>query len=457
MHSAVRKGRWALLVVLLVVMMTPQFVQAQPANASQLVFEVNEYRASVGLGRLPTHGALMVAAQRHAEWMARNNTYSHTGEGGSSPGDRAAAAGYSGSVYENVASGTQSQPSQTIFFWDQSGAHRRTMRLPDATHIGAGFAINGNDNVYVLLVGVVPDSAVPPGSAPVAGGTPVIDYTPGPNMVWGVNNGPLQNHYYDPVPLNGQPADGVAGQPGDQPGVVPAAVAYVMPIDLIPVSAPDDDGAIVHTVEMGQTAWAIAVRYGVDLEALLEINQLPENPVLRPGDRLYIQLAEGQSVAPPSQRLTHTVQTGESAWSIAARYNLSLDELRALNDLPENPVIQPGDTLIIQQPLPTVTQTATATTTQPPPPATHLPTVTAIPSNTVVAMAQTALPTAFPTIPPSPTGPPLPTATMILQTVNPPAEDSEFPLVVLLGVGFMIEAVLIGGAILVYLRRRRNR
>ncbi|MDY0171020.1 MAG: FG-GAP-like repeat-containing protein, partial [Thermoguttaceae bacterium] len=38
---------------------------------------------------------LIGAAQDHSEWMLATDTFSHTGEGGSSPGDRMAAAGYS--------------------------------------------------------------------------------------------------------------------------------------------------------------------------------------------------------------------------------------------------------------------------------------------------------------------------------------------------------------------------
>ncbi|MCL4206744.1 MAG: CAP domain-containing protein [Pirellulaceae bacterium] len=37
---------------------------------------------------------LIAAAQGHSEWMLANNTFSHTGEGGSSPGSRMTAAGY---------------------------------------------------------------------------------------------------------------------------------------------------------------------------------------------------------------------------------------------------------------------------------------------------------------------------------------------------------------------------
>lgn len=44
----------------------------------------------------------------------------------------------------------------------------------------------------------------------------------------------------------------------------------------------------------------------------------------------------------------HTVQKGETLFSIAQRYALSLDDLCRLNDIDRNDVIQPGQTLVLQ-------------------------------------------------------------------------------------------------------------
>jgi hypothetical protein len=45
--------------------------------------------------------------------------------------------------------------------------------------------------------------------------------------------------------------------------------------------------------------------------------------------------------------ITVVVQPGEALWTIAARAGLTLQELLQLNNLPENVIIQPGDTLLI--------------------------------------------------------------------------------------------------------------
>src|SRR4030095_5685138 len=43
---------------------------------------------------LAANDLLLVAAENHSQWMLDTDTFSHTGAGGSDPGDRMAAAGY---------------------------------------------------------------------------------------------------------------------------------------------------------------------------------------------------------------------------------------------------------------------------------------------------------------------------------------------------------------------------
>ncbi len=57
--------------------------------------------------------------------------------------------------------------------------------------------------------------------------------------------------------------------------------------------------------------------------------------------------------------ITIIVQPGEALWTIAARADLSLQELLELNNLPENAIIQPGDTLLIGYGTPEAPPTST--------------------------------------------------------------------------------------------------
>ncbi len=55
------------------------------------------------------------------------------------------------------------------------------------------------------------------------------------------------------------------------------------------VSEPDEFGAIYHEVQSGQAAWTIAAKYGIELVELFELNNLGENSILHPGDVLMIR------------------------------------------------------------------------------------------------------------------------------------------------------------------------
>ncbi len=287
---------------------------AAAQSSADIIALVNDLRASLGLPALSVNGSLMAAAQNHATWMAANRAFSHTGEGGSSPQQRATNAGYVGYVAENIVGGTNMSPRQGVVWWENSGIHYQTMTSNRHIHVGAGFANAGGQNIYVLVVG---------------------------------------------APSNYAPSAGAS-----------RAVQAAAPVIVIPVTRaePREDGAIVHEIQMGQTAWDIAAVYEVELDLLLRLNNLPDDPIVFPGDEIYVRPPDGATLPPPGPE-THTVQEGQSAWSIAARYNLTLDELLNLNGLPPGVILQPGEQIVIrlapgQEPPPTRTPTPMPTTHQ---------------------------------------------------------------------------------------------
>lgn len=288
-------------------------IAAQAGPAQELIALVNQYRAARGLNALAVHPALMAAAQSHVDWMVANNSYGHTGAGGSTPGDRARAAGYptnGATVAENWVGGGGMTPAEAIAWWDSSPIHHATLNNPDYQHIGVGYAVSGRGAVFVLLVGR-----------------------------------PVQP---TPTPRPGQPAV----QP--PPGPPTATPFYVEPIIR---ATPGEDGTIIHVVGEGQTAWDIAIVYEVDLNEMLAINGLQRPVLLHPGDQVIVAL--GPNATPPVRApRSHTVREGESAWTIAAIYGITLDALLEANGLVRPAILQPGQVLIVPPPTtPTPTPT----------------------------------------------------------------------------------------------------
>lgn len=97
---------------------------------------------------LSLNDQLHVAAQKHAEWMARNNKMSHEGEGFSSFWTRIKKAGYNPQTGgENVAMG---YPTVTAVFkgWMNSRGHHANIVNSSYKEVGFGVATSKNGSKY---------------------------------------------------------------------------------------------------------------------------------------------------------------------------------------------------------------------------------------------------------------------------------------------------------------------
>ncbi len=96
------------------------------------------------------------------------------------------------------------------------------------------------------------------------------------------------------------------------------------------------------TVQPKDTAYAIAKKYGLSVDALLALNHLSRAD-LTVGQVLLIAPAPAPApldaatlaapVSSPSPLFTYTVVKGDTAFAIARRSNLSVDALLSLNKL----------------------------------------------------------------------------------------------------------------------------
>lgn len=111
----------------------------------------------------------------------------------------------------------------------------------------------------------------------------------------------------------------------------------------------------VYTVKSGDSWWAIANRYGMEMNALAQLNGKTIQSVIYHGQVLRVaDKGAGQSVSnkvnqipaqPANNAQYYTVRRGDSFWSIANRYGMNMYTLAANNGLSINSVIYPGQRL----------------------------------------------------------------------------------------------------------------
>lgn len=96
--------------------------------------------------------------------------------------------------------------------------------------------------------------------------------------------------------ISGEPC---ASQPPQPllPGQTPVSYGVVIPVELV---EPDKDGNYLHTVKSGQSFWSIAVAYGVTIKDILRWNNLPESYVLQTGDKLLIAGPDSEGMVTPT-------------------------------------------------------------------------------------------------------------------------------------------------------------
>ncbi len=100
--------------------------------------------------------------------------------------------------------------------------------------------------------------------------------------------------------------------------------------------------AATYTVKPGESLYGIARAFGSSVAELQRLNKL-ETPAVRVGQVIVVpDTASAKASAPVS----HQVVTGETLYAIARKYAVDLETLQRLNKL-ESPVVKVGQTLMI--------------------------------------------------------------------------------------------------------------
>ena len=273
-----------------------------PANDSQpsgydLAAVVNAYRVSNGYYQLNPHSLVMAAAQAHAEWIVKTGQGGHIGASGSDETVRVSWTGYGGGgsirCDENWASGRTINDAMVGDWSDWT--HQEVMLNAWGnryTDIGGGVASYG-DGRYVFVLNV--------------------------------------------CLVVGQEYDGTAPENDESAPTDPLATAdssnYIYGVTRV---TPLADGRITHTVLYGQTLASIAEAYGITIEALQTLNNIP-------ADSTIIWVDEELLIQPAGTEIAYT-QESETAETDANLTPSATAPIQTQNPLPTQTLNAPAAT-----------------------------------------------------------------------------------------------------------------
>ena len=151
---------------------------------------------------------------------------------------------------------------------------------------------------------------------------------------------------------------GASGTPGALPGMISKLKAkgykFVTVSELLKLPAA---GGTTYTVKAGDTLYSIAKKYNLTIAALAKANNITNYNLIRVGQVLRIP-GTSSPTPPPASSVKYTVKAGDTLYSIASKYKTTVSAIASANNLTNINLISVGQVLTIpvkQTPPPAVT------------------------------------------------------------------------------------------------------
>jgi LysM repeat protein len=172
------------------------------------------------------------------------------------------------------------------------------------------------------------------------------------------------------------PATATAGLHAASPATARATAA---PPTVPPPRPAASATPVLYTVQEGDTLFVIALNYGVTIEVIAAANDIDNPELIHPGQVLVIPVGSTAQQAAPKSAYgtaapgTYIVQSGDSLFTIALEFGVTVESLVVANQIKNPEFIRPGQVLIIPtelltQPKPAATQLPKLSSAASPPP-----------------------------------------------------------------------------------------
>lgn len=113
---------------------------------------------------------------------------------------------------------------------------------------------------------------------------------------------------------------------------------------LIKDTSSSDDLGIYYTVKAGDTLYGIAQKYNLTVDELKKINNLSSNN-LSIGQKLLVS-GTAEDIINGSDYDTYIVKSGDNLYAIARKYGTTVDNLKKINNLSSN-LLSVGQKLLV--------------------------------------------------------------------------------------------------------------